>query len=361
MTRPLHHIVGIYDGGPPPHRRPGAPLTTLTHARYAPRAALVSSWLVNRRPPAGTTPPRLPAVTTAAFVGWFTIAPTATAAGDRRDTTRSDRDCEPADDDPAPVPSSAEPSPEPTAPPSDPAPEQPGDAEPSPASPSGPAATPPSTAAEAMGRKPLRVKCLDQSLVDEFGRARVRKGVQPRRFEKRLHLAMALTGGGYGGDLVDTNWQAGANLAFWFSEDFGIDGEFRMVPMTLRLERAASGFTDANRYPDGLANTLAYIAHGHLLWSPIHTKMKAGKKSIVHGDFVFFAGAGKTFHDSVHGVGFDLGISYYLFPRPWLSWRFDLSDHILAQEALGSRRISNSLVFSTGVAFWIPFTKGGNG
>lgn len=210
-----------------------------------------------------------------------------------------------------------------------------------------------------MGRKSLRVKCLDESLVDEFGRARVRKGVQPRLFRKRLHLAISLLGGGYGGDLVDTNWQAGGNVAFWFSEDWGIDGEFRVVPMTLRLEQAASGFTGSNRYPDGLANTLAYVAQGHLLWSPIHTKMKAGKEKIVHGDFVFFAGAGKTFHDSVHGIGFDLGISFYLFPTKWLSIRMDLSDHILAQEVLGSRRMSNSLVFSTGLGFWIPFTKGG--
>ena len=34
---------------------------------------------------------------------------------------------------------------------------------------------------------------------------------------------------------------------------------------------------------------------------------------------------------------------------------FDLADHILNQEILGSTRISNNLLFSAGVGIWIPF------
>lgn len=224
------------------------------------------------------------------------------------------------------------------------------------AAPAGPEADPPpATAAESMGRTAVRVKCLDQTLVDEFGRARSRKGVQPRYFRKALRLAVSATGGLYAGDLLDTQWQGGGNLAFWFTEGFGIDADFKVTPMTLRLERSATAVTGEDRYPDGIADNLAYVLMGHLLWAPLHTKLRARKDRVFHGDFVLFAGAGPIFHDSNQGVGFDLGVSFYLYLARFVSLRFDLSDQIVGQEAIGSRRISNNLVFSTGIGLWIPF------
>lgn len=213
----------------------------------------------------------------------------------------------------------------------------------------------PGSAAEALGRQPSRVKCLDESMIDEFGRARARKGVQPRFFRKALRLSLSAAGGGYAGDLASTNWQAGGSLAFWITEDVGIDAQFRLTEIAFRLEKAATGFTGQDRYPDRAADNLAYVAHGHVLWSPFHTKLRASEDRIIHGDFVLFAGAGKTFHDTVQGVGFDVGASMYLYPTKWLSVRFDLADHILNQEILGSTRISNNLLFSAGIGIWIPF------
>jgi outer membrane beta-barrel protein len=215
----------------------------------------------------------------------------------------------------------------------------------------------PSSAAAALGRQPKRVKCLDESLVDEFGRAQVRKGVQPRDFRKRMRVAISLGGGITAGDLLDTQWLAQGNAAFWPTEDFGFDADFKLTPMTFRLERAATGFTGQNRYPDGVRRNLAYVVTGHLLWSPIHTKLRAREDRIVHGDFVFVGGAGTIIHESVQGIVFDLGISLYLYPTRWLSVRLDLLDQIIGQEAFGSRRISNDIVFSVGVGFWIPFRR----
>ncbi len=236
------------------------------------------------------------------------------------------------------------------------------DAAPEAEAPSPPATTPaepsadvPDSTAEALGRQPARVKCLDESLIDEFGRARARKGVQPRFFRKALRLSLSASGGGYAGDLASTNWQAGGNLAFWITEDLGIDAQFRLSPIEFRLERSATGFTGQNRYPDEASENLAYVANAHVLWSPFHTKLRATEDRIIHGDFVLFAGAGKTFHDTVQGVGFDVGASMYLYPTKWLSVRFDLADHILNQEILGSTRISNNLLFSAGVGIWVPF------
>jgi len=220
---------------------------------------------------------------------------------------------------------------------------------------SAPAPVDEGSTAEALGRMPKRVKCLDESLVDEFGRTSARKGVQPRTFRKARRLGISITGGVHAGDLLDTQWQVGGKLEFWPTEEFGFDGEFRLTPMTLRLERAATNAVSmGDRYPDGVADNLSYTAMGHLLFAPIHTKLRARKDRIVHGDFVLLAGAGAVLHRTVQAAAFDVGMSLYLFPRPWLSVRFDLIDQILAQEALGSRRISNNLVFSVGVGFWIP-------
>jgi outer membrane beta-barrel protein len=213
----------------------------------------------------------------------------------------------------------------------------------------------PQSTAEALGRTPRRVKCLDESLVDEFGRTSARKGVQPRTFRKARRLAIGLSGGVHAGDLLDTQWMGGADLAFWPTEEFGFEGVFRVTPMTLRLERAATNAVAmGNRYADGVRPNLAYEAIGHLMFAPIHTKLRARKDRIVHGDFVLLAGAGAVLHRTVQGAAFEVGMALYLFPKPWLSVKLELVDQILAQEALGSRRITNNLLFSVGVDFWIP-------
>ena len=148
-------------------------------------------------------------------------------------------------------------------------------------------------------------------------------------------------------------WDSGS-IGFWPFEAFGFDAEFRLTPMTLRIERAATSFTQENRFPDGVRRNLSYAAIGHLLFSPIHTKLRARGDRIVHGDFVLQGGAGAILHDTVQAAAFDVGMSLYLFPTSFLSVRFDLTDRIYAQEAIGSRRITNDLVFSAGVGFWIP-------
>jgi outer membrane beta-barrel protein len=297
-------------------------------------------------------PPKLPAAGVATALVFLLGAPGQASAACRRAPPPADAPAPPATDAPPPptgdanqadadvdASASAE---APAPPPSQPADDANADA-------------PPDSAAAALGRQPSRIKCLDESLIDEFGRARSRKGVQPRFFRKALRLSLSLAGGGYAGDLASTNWQAGGSLAFWITEDVGIDAQFRLTEIAFRLERAASGFTGQDRYPDALADNLAYVAHGHVLWSPFHTKLRASEDRIIHGDFVLFAGAGKTFHDTVQGVGFDVGASMYLYPTKWLSVRFDLADHILNQEILGSTRISNNLLFSAGIGIWVPF------
>lgn len=213
----------------------------------------------------------------------------------------------------------------------------------------------PPSAAETLGRIPGQVRCLDAAVLDEVGAARRRKGVQKRPFRKRLRATVEIAGGAYAGDLSDTQWQTGGRLAFWVTETFGFDVAYRLTPMTLRLERSATAFTGADRYPDGVRENLAHTILGHLAWAPFHTKLRAGRERVVHGDFILYAGAGPTLHDSRRGLGVEFGGAFALYPVRWLSVRLDLADHVLAQEILGSRRLSNSLVFSLGLGIWIPF------
>ncbi len=212
----------------------------------------------------------------------------------------------------------------------------------------------PDSAAEALGRTPRRVKCLDESMVDEFGRTAVRKGVQPRDFRKALRVAIGIGGGARAGDLVDTQWQVGANLAFWPFEELGFDVDFKLSPTTLRVERSATAFTGEDRYPDGVVANLSYAVLGHVLFAPFHTKLRARGDRIIHGDFMLIAGGGAVIHSTVQAAAFDLGAGFQLFPAKFVSIRFDVVDRIMAQEALGSRRIANDILVSLGVSLWIP-------
>jgi outer membrane beta-barrel protein len=263
-------------------------------------------------------------------------------------------DAEPPDAEP-PAPGGDEaalpPAADPEGPPDPAAPSVPPDSAPV------PAPAPEVTAAEALGRMPKKVKCLDESLIDESGRARRREGVQPRRFRKARRVAVSIGGGGWAGDLLDTSWHAHGNVAFWPTEGFGIDVDFKLTPMTYRLERSATDFTGQNRYPDGVVENFAYVGMAHVLFAPLHTKQRAREDRIAHGDFVLFAGGGRAFHPSTQGIGFDVGMSLYWYVARFVSLRIDVSDVILAQEVFGSRRISNNLVFSTGVGLWIPFRR----
>ncbi|HET6585790.1 MAG TPA: hypothetical protein VFG69_20180, partial [Nannocystaceae bacterium] len=82
----------------------------------------------------------------------------------------AEREC-----DAAPAGDPSEPPPSAETPPADPA--RPTPTEPTTAAPMPVEAVTPESTAEALGRTPKRVKCLDESLVDEFGRTSARKGV----------------------------------------------------------------------------------------------------------------------------------------------------------------------------------------
>jgi len=191
--------------------------------------------------------------------------------------------------------------------------------------------------------------CLDQSIVNELGETLHPRGVQKRDFLKRGQLEILARGGLFAGDLLSSSYIVGGAVAWFATEDFGIEGSFDMTYVKLDLDKPLADFTGANRFQGGRG----YLALGNLLWSPVHAKMKMGER-IVHGDFLVTAGGGRLFHDSAQGIAFDGGLLLDLFLSKWFTIRVDLRDVVLVQEAVAETRLTNNLVLTGGLALWLP-------
>jgi len=191
--------------------------------------------------------------------------------------------------------------------------------------------------------------CLDQSIKDELGRTLRPRGVQKREFAKRGHVELIARGGLYAGDLTSSSWIGGGALAYWFTEDLGLELGFDLTPIALDLDSPLAQFFGDDRFEKGMG----YLPMANLMWSPIHAKLKVGD-SIVHSDFIFFVGGGRLIHDSVQGATFDAGVAIELLTTRVLTIRLDARNVMAVQEAVAQTRFTNNLVASFGLALWIP-------
>jgi outer membrane beta-barrel protein len=153
----------------------------------------------------------------------------------------------------------------------------------------------------------------------------------------------------FGGDLTSTSWIAGGSLGFFFTEDFGIQGEFDLTPLSMDLDSPLAKFFQDTRFQAGMA----YNVLGNAVWSPIHAKFKMGG-GIVHADVLLFAGGGRLIHDSVQGLAFDGGFALDLFVSKVVTVRLDARDLMAVIEVAGETRYTNNLVTTLGLGIWIP-------
>ncbi len=198
---------------------------------------------------------------------------------------------------------------------------------------------------EAAAEAATKVGCLDD-LSAEGGR---RKGVQKRDFLKRMKLEISGLGGFYASDLLSSTYTAGGALAFFPSEDFGVELLVSYAPVKFRLEAPFTSFEQSRRFVPGSA--LQAVAG--LLFSPFHAKFKLTEETILHGDLMAVAGAGRTFHDSVQGITFQAGVGMQLYLWRRLAFRFDARDFILPQEVLGRGRTTHNLTVLGGLGVWL--------
>jgi len=197
--------------------------------------------------------------------------------------------------------------------------------------------------------------CLDQSIVDELGQTLRPRGVQRRKFLKNKRLELVASGGLFAADLLSSSYAWGGSAIFYFTEDFAVETSFHVSPVALDLDGPVADFFGDEELDDLFEEEgNGYLAFVNMVWSPISAKMKVFD-GILHSDIQFFAGAGRVFHDSVQGLSFDAGIAIELFTTDWLTIRLDARDVIMVQEVVSETRVTNNIVATAGLGFWVPF------
>jgi outer membrane beta-barrel protein len=193
---------------------------------------------------------------------------------------------------------------------------------------------------------PTRISCLD----DASPEGEPRKGVQRRPFLKRLRVEIAGVGGLWASDVLSSTYVYGGAVAFYPSEDFGVEALVTRSPVAFRLEQPFTAFDHEQRFID----TVAWQAIASLLYAPFHAKLKLTEDGIVAGDGFLIAGAGRTFDESVQGVTWELGAGLKVYAWSHVSIRFDVRDFILPQEILGRGRVTHNLSVLGGLSVWVP-------
>jgi outer membrane beta-barrel protein len=176
-----------------------------------------------------------------------------------------------------------------------------------------------------------------------------RKGVQRRDFLKKHRFEIGALGGYYASDALSSTYSYGGAVAFYPSEDFGLEVLVTRTPIKFRLEEPFSSF-DAEQH---FTPSAAYQAVGSLLWSPIHAKFKFTEATIVHGDIFALAGAGRTFHESVLGLTWEAGFGLKLYFSRFVTFRLEVRDFLIPQEVLGRGRSTNNITILGGLSLWL--------
>ena len=176
-----------------------------------------------------------------------------------------------------------------------------------------------------------------------------RKGVQRRDFLKKHRFELAAVGGYYSSDALSSTYTYGGALAYYPSEDFGLELLVTYTPIKFRLEEPFSAFDQEQHFQP----SSALQGIGSLLWSPIHAKFKFTETTIIHGDVFAMAGAGRTFHESVLGLTWEAGLGLKLYFSRFVTFRLEVRDFLIPQEVLGRGRSTNNLAILGGFSLWL--------
>ncbi|HEX4404208.1 MAG TPA: outer membrane beta-barrel domain-containing protein [Polyangia bacterium] len=176
-----------------------------------------------------------------------------------------------------------------------------------------------------------------------------RKGVQRRDFLKKHRFELSGVGGFYASDALSSTYSYGGALAFFPSEDFGLEVLVTRSPIQFRLEDSYDSFSKETHFQP----SIAWQGIFSMMWSPIHAKFKFTEQTIIHGDLFAVAGAGRTFDDSVLGLTWEAGVGLKLYLAKYVSFRLDVRDFLLPQEVLGRDRITNNVTVLGGLGFWV--------
>jgi outer membrane beta-barrel protein len=198
---------------------------------------------------------------------------------------------------------------------------------------------------------PPTSSCLDQSIVDELGQTLRRRGVQQKPFLRKGRIQFFGRGGLYASDLFSSSYAIGGGAAWWPVEDFALELTIDGTHVALDLDAPLADFFGDARFRPGPG----YLALVSGVWSPVHFKLRTGGGKIIHGDASLAVGFGRLFHETSQGLAFDGGLLVELYVTRWLSLRIDVRDVVLIQEAVGETRLTNNVIATLGLGFWVPF------
>jgi outer membrane beta-barrel protein len=196
---------------------------------------------------------------------------------------------------------------------------------------------------------PLRaLSCLEgEGGNDQDG---ARRGVQKRDFLKRLRVEISALGGYVSSDALSSTYIYGGALAFFPSEEFGVELLVTRNPVSFRLEEPFNTFDRERHFQPGVAwNVL-----GAMTWAPVHAKLRWSERNITHADILLSAGAGQTIHDSVQGLTFQAGLGIKLYLAKYFTLRLDVRDLMIPQEVLGRGRATHNIITLFGISTWVP-------
>ena len=177
-----------------------------------------------------------------------------------------------------------------------------------------------------------------------------RKGVQRRDFLKRHRFELSGLGGFYASDALSSTYSYGGALAFYPSEDFGVEVLVTRTPMRFRLEQPFTAFDQQTHFQP----SIAWQGIFSLLWSPIHAKLKFSETTIMHGDmFVGRRARGAPPIRRVLGLTWEAGAGVKLYFNRFVAFRLDVRDFLMPQEVLGRGRITNNVTVLAGLSLWL--------
>jgi len=176
-----------------------------------------------------------------------------------------------------------------------------------------------------------------------------RKGVQRRDFLKKHRFELGAVGGYYASDALSSTYTTGGAVAYYPSEDFGLEVLVTRTPIHFKLEEPFSTFDAEEHFKPGVA----WQGVLSLLWSPIHAKFKFTEATIVHGDIFALAGAGRTFHETVLGMTWEAGFGLKLYISRFVTFRLEVRDFLIPQEVLGRGRSTNNISILGGFSLWL--------
>ncbi|MCB1697421.1 MAG: outer membrane beta-barrel domain-containing protein [Pseudomonadales bacterium] len=139
----------------------------------------------------------------------------------------------------------------------------------------------------------------------------------------------------------------GMRAAWHINEDFFFEGNYGSSQADLTSYEKLSG--GAPLFDDSERDYTFYDLN--LGWNALPGEIFILDVYALKSDFYFVGGAGSTDFLGDNFFTLIVGAGFRMLLNDWISWRFDVRDHIFDRDAFGNNETTNNIELSTGVTF----------